>query len=112
LKKSASTPYQFKEGPNAMFVELLKANHDRDTANPQYVTVEMKRKKVKALMSSPVQTSNIDISKQLFRCNGFLTGLIQNSNYIQNLEMASKGFCHLVGQGIHNKARAISNQLS
>jgi hypothetical protein len=28
------------------------------------------------------------------------------------LEMASKGFCHLVGQGIHNKARAISNQLS
>jgi hypothetical protein len=54
--ESASTLYQFKEGPNATFVESLKAKHNRDTANPQYVTVETSRKKAKAA-TSPVQIS-------------------------------------------------------
>jgi hypothetical protein len=77
--ESASTLYQFKEGPNATFVESLKAKHNGDTANPQYVTVETSRKKAKAATLLSRSASNIDILKQLFQCNGFSTGSIQNS---------------------------------
>jgi hypothetical protein len=53
-------------------------------------------------------SQNNNSKHQLFQCNGFSTGLIQNSYYIQDSEMVSKGFCHLVGQDIHNnKACAI-----
>ena len=85
--ESASTPYLFKEGPSATFVDSCKAKRRSDTGDPLYVTAEMATKKAKLASSSLGIDNNTDISKGLFQCHGFTGCSIQENVRIEDRDI-------------------------